>query len=1419
MHFRLLFLYILAICLPSPAQGQARQTFRDFTPNFGVFALPGEMKGNYVQCIAQDSVGFLWFGSQDGLHRYDGHSITTYRHDPLEENSLADNYIEWILVDSKGALWLGHYGKGMTRFDYATGKYTRYRHRPGDPSALSNDTVSMIVEDRRGFIWIGTHNGLNRLDPKTGRIKPFYSEAANPGSLSDNLVRALYIDRQGTLWAGCGFPWEENPLRHNAGGLNRYHPETETFTRYLHDPGNPNSLSDNRVRAIFEDSKGNFWVGSMGNEGLQRLDRRTGQFTRLPSVSDPAGTLCTPFLRHAGLHAQDFRQVTSILEDKRGWLWIGSLSGLTVYDPAGGNVRHFEAGNQPGDLPLNFLWNISQTRDGLIWIGGGISGGMALKVSVHDPIFQFHNQRLNAGLSHTFWEDDSGMVWLAPEQANPAPLALYNRQSGRLTPFPLEKGTGHPEPEVIFTIQPDKSGHLWVGSSTGLYKINPRTHATKRYRHDPGNPKGLPFHVVVNILEDRRGAYWIATWGGGAGLFDPKTETFRQFRHNPADPGSLGGDLVMGLYEDKQGNIWVGGGEAPHGDFQQNPMFLDRYDPATGRFVHSLPGREEGCACFIEGDEQDNLWILTMAQGLAKFSPATGAFKKFIPANSNISSKYMRSLVKAPDGKLWLTTRDALVEFDPKSEIFYTYQEAHGIRVRDMGIGSSYISRRGELFFGGANGFQTFFPESLSRPEKDQPPVIQIAGFKLADETVIAGKGNLLQSPVWETREIRLAHDQNVFSFVVGCYDFLNPGGNRLEFMLENYDRNWRTDLREGEAAYFNIPPGEYLFRVRGANGFGVWNQAGVSVRVVVLPPWWETPWAYLLYAVLLFGSTYGIYRFLVNRRLAVAEAERLKELDAVKSRLYTNITHEFRTPLTIISGMAGQIRENPAEWLDEGLKMITRNSDRLLGLVNQMLDLAKLESGKMELRMQQGDLVAYLRYLVESFHSFAQGRGVQIHFLSDMDSLTMDFDPERIQQVAGNLLSNAVKFTPAGGNVYVDLRMTNDDLRLKKPEESKSAAEPAHNRIAIRVRDTGPGIPEEHLPRLFERFYQADGSTGGTGIGLALTRELVRLMGGTVSVKSQPGKGAEFTVVLPVRQEAATPVAEGFAGRDRTLYALPEPPEHSAGPANMTRAGNAQPLVLLAEDNADVVTYLASCLAGKYRLAVAKDGQEAIDIATETVPDLVITDVMMPQRDGFEVCRTLRADTRTSHIPIVMLTAKADMESKLEGLEYGADAYLAKPFHRDELLLRIRKLLEMRRQLQQHYRAAAGLAGDAEAAATEVAPGPEDAFVRKVREVVEAHLDDSRFDVEQLCREMAMSHSQLHRKLSALTGLAATRFIRHVRLSKAKEMLPDPALKITTIAYDTGFSDPGYFARVFRQEFGVSPQEWRERMGVCPTT
>lgn len=519
--------------------------------------------------------------------------------------------------------------------------------------------------------------------------------------------------------------------------------------------------------------------------------------------------------------------------------------------------------------------------------------------------------------------------------------------------------------------------------------------------------------------------------------------------------------------------------------------------------------------------------------------------------------------------------------------------------------------------------------------------------------------------------------------------------------------------------------------------------------------------------------------------QLADELAERnkqLQELDELKSRFFTNIAHELRTPLTIISGMANQMQENPEQWSDKGLKMILRNSDSLLNLVNQILDLRKLESGNLQLQLVQGDIIQYLNYIIESFQSLAESKDIQLHFLADEAKLLMDYDPEKFMRIVSNLLSNAIKYTPGGGNVYVQISQNDDQLQIK-------------------VKDTGIGIPADKLPNIFDRFYQVDDSATrqgeGTGIGLALTKELVKLMAGDIQVQSVPERGSTFTVTLPIRQEAQLEMeivteAQSFA---------PPTLERSDVISHLEVSDSELPSLLIVEDNPDVVEYLRVCLEGLYHLEVANDGQTGIDKALEMVPDIIISDVMMPEKDGFELCQTLKTDERTSHIPIILLTAKADDESRISGLQRGADAYLPKPFNKQELIIRLEKLLELRKLLQERY-------GGMDFVTKNSTTPQEDEFILKVRKAVEDNLDDEDFGVMQLCRAVNLSRAQLHNKIKALTGRSTSNYIRTIRLHHARELLHNPNLNISQVAYEVGFRDPKYFSKTFAEEFGKLPNE-----------
>ncbi len=1390
-----------------PAQTPA--ALADFNPRFEVFELPGGAWGNSVQGMVQDSLGFLWFASQAGLYRYDGQRFVTYRHDPDNDNSPGSDYMEAIFLDSKGVLWLGHLEAGLTRFDPATNTFTRYRHDPKDSGSLSNDWVSSIAEDRQGNIWVATVKGLNRLqNAGTGKWQHYLNDPAKGEKALHTKVRRLYLDKKGTLWAAAGFYIGDD------AGLCRYHPETDAFSYYLSEPGNVESLTHSFVGAMLEDSKGNFWVGTEEG-GLHWMDRNAGTFIRLlPSSGSPV-QLCAPFLQNEPF-IQRKHMVSSFFEDQAERIWTGSAGGgLNVYDPDEKWMRHFEAQpGQPGSMPENVWINwIFQSSDGVIWIGSGDE--LVVKVNPEGNLFPFYpipGLQNDANIS-CLLEDKSGRLWVGLME-NSINLMRFDRKSRTVISFPFNPAPGKFQAKNVFDLMQDKEGFLWVGTENGLFRVNPQTFHFQHFQHRDNDPESLSSIWIGALLQDRQGRIWAA--GEGLNLYDPKKEKFLRFLHDPAAPQTIGGNIVTSLHEDRHGNIWVGGGYG-YPD-PSNPLFLDRFNP-EGTFTHfAQTGVLGNVNCIVE-DRRGNFWFACswLNDNLQRFEQGTGIFTKYPLTNIANSSNSANSLLATKNGEIWILTDNALVALDPDSVLFQSYAADFGIRVIGHGVKQGMAqSAAGEVFFIGKGGFYTFFPEKIPWIGNNKPGFVYITSLKVSNEPVFPGKNAILEKPVWQTSIIRLAHDQSDFSFHLANFNYRNPESSRIEFMLENYDNSWRNDLFQGEATYLKVPPGEFTFRTSSVNNQGIRTE-GAIISVIISPPWWRTWWAYLCYVTFFSGVTFSLYRFQLNRRLEHAETLRLHELDTVKTKLYTNITHEFRTPLTVILGMARQVLDNPKEYFRYGLDMIIRNGHNLLELVNQMLDLSKLESGKLSLHLQQGDVVNFLKYLVESFHSLAESKDIKIHFLNDVEALTMDFDAERLQQVVSNLLSNAVKFTQEGGHVYVSVgsdrresHTAGRDGNLAHRSQSEGGSSQT---LVIKVKDTGIGISEEHLTHIFDRFYQTDdtdtGHSEGTGIGLALAKELAKLMKGDIVVRSTPGKGSEFVVTLPVRQVGGS---QSLNWDERQVRNHEAANVHHA-PAGDNQASAEKPLVLLAEDNDDVVAYLASCLAADYRLSVAKNGQECEEMAIDIIPDLIVTDVMMPHKNGFDACETLKKDERTSHIPIIMLTAKADLDSRLEGLERGADAYLMKPFHKEELLVRIKKLLELRQQLQQHYLSAAGLG---EAGAMQDA-GPsvsniEHAFVAKARGVVEAHLDDSDFDVKQLCRALNLSHSQAHRKLSALTGLAVVKFIRSIRLNKAKSLLMNPELSITAVAFDSGFSDPSYFGKIFKQEFGLTPVEWRER-------
>ncbi|MBI5916786.1 MAG: response regulator [Bacteroidetes bacterium] len=1329
------------------------------TLRFETYGVENGLPNEQILDILEDSFGFIWLATIDGLVKFDGYDFKGYRHVPGDNSSLASSIVHQLLEDSEGNIWV-----------VTEGELSLY-HRETDNFELllsagdlgpSGNAAQVVFEDKDHTIWAGTANGLFRFNQQDCSLLP----VASPEGVVENInIRCIVQDSKGRIWVGGDHGLQKLDTHKNsieAGFLNSKNLSNSTRVQYIKDieedkngclwlatsagakiwdpdekrllpVPQPDSLANQGVYDILIDRNQNIWL-AFQYKGLAFIDHKNHQ-TRLFQHS--------PYMAN-GL-AND--QLYSLMQDRADNLWIGTTLGCQKIKLSSVKFPVYQV--RPGmEANENNIYRVHQDKKGRIWtttLNGKLFYAPVLGTNPQ-ALFPGNGPKVQA-LSF-YYSGSDNMVW-----AIHAGNGVYAFNESKWAWQRMDLGdTINTQLNTVLFEDVHDPGILWIGNALGLCQMNRRTNQRQWFNPKEDIPSVTPFvHNMVQLPDGNILVNAGEFSTGTLALFDPVSKRFRPLIFSKDDPARPAIISVRNFALTKKYGVWMA-----------TPTGLVNYNVETGncRTLTSKDGLPTTSVMAALSDEKDNIWV---------------AFDGWL-------SKYM-------------PTKDSIISFDVRAEMpgFYS--------------GSFSKGPDGRLFFGGSSGFMAFHPDSVRFDTT--PPHVVLTGFKVLNQPRHFGTSPEL------IRHITLFHRDNIFSFKFTALDFIDSKNIRYKYKLEGFNKEWIDAGPERTATYTNLDADSYTFRVIACNGDGVWNEKGLTVKLTITPPLWATWWAKILYVLAAGSLLYGIWRYELKRKLEHAETLRLQELDAVKTNLYTNITHEFRTPLTVISGMAGQIEQNPQEWLGKGVEMIKRNSNNLLLLVNQMLDLRKLESGNMSVNMVQADVVAYLKYLLESFHSQASAKNLTLRFETEHPGIWMDYDPEKLREVVANLVSNAIKFTPSGGELTLRVDLTNFQNL---------------SNLNLQVKDTGIGIPPEKLPHIFDRFYQVDPDSyregarraEGTGIGLTLTKELVKLLGGSISVESQPGEGTTFKVVLPVSRKAAFEVMPPSGSFLEATPASPPAvpalegitPAPTGFPLNIRGVRGGLPLVLIIEDNADVVQYLSACLEQDYSLAVARNGKEGIDKAIECVPDLIISDVMMPEKDGFEVCRTLKSDERTSHIPVVMLTAKADIASKIEGLESGADAYLAKPFNKQELLVRMRKLMDIRQKLRQHYLAFVTTTNGSDKLPEGIGIPPENTFLQKVKAVVEQHLDDVGFDLAQFSRAVAMSMSQLNRKMVALTGLSPNRFVRHLRLTKAKALLLATDEHVSAIAYNVGFDDPDYFARIFKQEFGLTPTAYRECKG-----
>ena len=1345
-------------------------------------------------CILQDRKGFLWIGTADGLNRYDGYEFKIFRNIPGDSNSISNSQVLSILEDRAGTLWIGTDGGGLNKFNRDKENFTRYMHNPNDSTSLSNNAVWSIYEDRAGTIWIGTFaGGINKLDRNKNKFIRYIYNPEDPGSLSFNTVISFCEDSKGNLWIGT-----------LGGGLNKLSMAERNninpdFIHFRHDPNDSRSLSSDRVTRILEDKNGIIWVGTLG-EGLDQLnwiDEKEKQASFLHykyKADDPASI--------------GGNEIVQIYEDRDGQVWIGTwggglnklIPGKDKNSPTSFKTFTHDA-NDPRSLSGNIVYTIYEDNSGLLWVGSWAKGFN--KFNKKKKLFKHYKHVPNSPSSLSvnsvldIYEDRSGILWIGTFDGG---LNRFDRKTEKFKHYrnnandPFSIGD-----DGIYSIFEDKSGMLWIGTfNGGLNMLNPKTENFTRYQHNPGNPKSISSNFVNNICEDKDGNLWIGTFGAGLNRFDRITGEFTHYRHIQDNSKSLSGDNIELLYLDKSGELWIGTHSGLNRYDRKNDNFTrHHYDPNN---PSSLSNNYVFC---IHEDKKGRFWIGTNGGGLNKYDTETGKFFNYRMSNG-LPNDVIYGILEGDNGNLWLSTNDGLSKFNPDAETFRNYDERDGLQSKGFNSYSYCKSRTGELLFGGPNGLNIFHPDSIK--DNEHIPSVVLTNFLLYNEPVAIGfdsayNRTILKKSITEADQIELSYEDKVLSFEFSALDFHVPWKNKYAYIMEGFENDWNyTDANRRFASYTNLDPGEYTFRVKGSNNDGIWNEAGTSIKVIILPPWWSTSWAYIIYSVSIISIIYLTWKLQLKRirikhdyEMSRFEAEKMHEVDEMKNRFFANISHEFRTPLTLISGPAEDLIDETENYrIKEKAEIIKRNAARLNILVNQLLDISKLEAGKMKLETTELDIIPIIKGLVLSFASFAERKNISLKFSSPETHLNVFIDREKITKIITNLLSNALKFTHHGGMVEVSIE--------KLPD-----------RVKIDVMDNGIGIPASRMDRIFDRFFQVDGGhtreNEGTGIGLALTKELVELHKGRIMVDSREDCGSTFTVTLPLGKHHYS--EDEICGPKAKLHEITleentclEVDDNETVKKNMTiLLETGKPLILVVEDNPDVRKYIIDHLEKEFRIIEAADGDSGLHEAVKHFPDLIISDIMMPKMDGLEFCKKVKEDERTSHIPVILLTAKAADQDKLGGFQSGADDYIMKPFDTKLLKARIRNLIENRRRLQEKFHSEGYIIPKEFNSLDEV-------FLKRILNVIDEHISDENFNIEMLSKESAMSREQIYKKLVALTGKSPVLFLRSIRLAKSRIMLKERRGTISEISYLVGFSSPAYFTKCFKEEFGYSPSE-----------
>ncbi|SFB75117.1 ligand-binding sensor domain-containing protein [Flagellimonas taeanensis] len=1299
--------------------------------SFRQLSIKEGLSQNSAISVAQDSTGYLWIATQDGLNKYDGRKFEVFpqyfeditnptysrlgkvyvdhqgriwslpvAHIPHLLDTVSNtfqalpqlNNISVIYQDRHERLWFGSYGQGLFMMSPNSKKIQHVLN----PDFVG--TIYSITEDDKGTIWLGCENKIVSLNPLD--IKTATSHWPDGNKLSSANYSNILFDQKGTQWVGS-----------YGNGIWYREKDAETFKHpdiFIDDANE--LLDDVYAISMLLDSRNQLWIGTYG-KGLYKVDLNLNQLNQfLPNKHDPTT-----------IHYND---ILSIYEDYTGTVWFGTDgAGVSYYDPFLEKFNSFTNLQTPANISIDVVRSLTKDQRNRVWIGTSGKG-----LSYYDPMNDswetFTKENTNNTLSSnrimSLLPDSNGELWIGTQEGG---LNIRDK-NGKFTTYD-ENSPIKFRGKTIWCMQADAQGNKWLGTrEKGLIKFDRDSGVLETYDNTPSG-KNLPSNNIRAMAFENDKTLWLATQDDGIARLDLESKKVTTYSADSIQKNSLSSNHIKSLYYDPKGVLWIGTYGAG----------ICALELSSGQFYHY--NEEDGLAnnviYGILPDSENNLW-LSSNKGITKFS---------VPKDWN------------------------------NPPVITNYNNYDGLAT-EFNTGAYYKAENGDLYFGGLEGYYWFNPSLVG-----VNPVLP--------KTVITGL-EIFNQPEALVPHAEFKANQNTVAFQFSSLQFSLPKKNQFQYKLEGHDKAWVHADNTNMVRYTNLPPGQYTFKVKSSNYDGLWNDVPDTYPFTILKPWYSSSAAWVIYSVLLLMGIYIAYAYFKWRwqmqwklKYQEDEAIRLKELDTYKNQLYTNLSHEFRTPLTLISAPVKKRLNDPglSPQLQNDLRLIDQNSTQLLGLVDELLELSFLESGSAKLHVEKGDVDGFLRASASSFIPLAEKRAIAFSYrIAEIKGAWYDVDV--LHKIVNNLLSNALKHSPEKGKVTFNAFRTGSlTLRLEITNELTVGQLP-------------------NLDILFDRFYQVNQKADGFGIGLSMVKELVKLNHGTVDVSLIDTNRIQFMVELPIQKSAFEPKEI----KETTLLEQEEIPLDNI--PTISGHGEEPPLILIIEDQKDLQDFIAGLFQEHFRILTANDGRSGIEQAIKFVPDLVISDIMMPITSGIEVCNTLKEDERTSHIPIILLTAKAKLEDEIQGIKTGADDYITKPFHPEKLKARAENLIALREQLRKNYQQ------DGVLKHPEVSFTPTDVqFLQRAQKILDQHLLEPTFNAAQFSREMGMSRMQLHRKLTALTGLSTSAFIRSKRLKSAVHLLKNSDATIAEVSYSTGFNTPSYFIKCFKEAYGKTPMEY----------